>query len=277
MRHINHLNLADTSFNIPSKVDILLGADVVEEILLENKIKDNGLYLRDSILGWVVSGPVATSDAHCITTHLAISSEADTDQLLSKFWELESFPEQKHLTVEERKCEEHYKATTQRNTEGRFVVQMPIKEESQRLGHSKANAMKRFLRLEQTLHRDESLLKKYSAFIQDILDLGHLEKVESLELDFFPNKYLPHHCVLKEDSSTTKYALFSQLFDTTAVSLNECLLVGPKVQEDLFNILLRFRFFQVAMSADIAKMYRQVELCKGDRRQGLSSYILAIR
>ena len=85
MRHINHLNLADPSFNIPSKVDVLLGADVVEEILLENKIKDNGLYLRDSILGWVVSSPVATSDAHCITTHLEISSEADTDQLLSKF------------------------------------------------------------------------------------------------------------------------------------------------------------------------------------------------
>ena len=93
MKHINHLNLADSSFTTPTKVDVLLGADVVEEILLENKIKDNGLYLRDFILGWVVSGPVATSDAHCITTYLAISSEADTDQLLSKFREIESFIE----------------------------------------------------------------------------------------------------------------------------------------------------------------------------------------
>ena len=127
--------------------------------------------------------------------------------------------------------------------------------------------MKRFLRLEQTLHRDESLLKKYSAFIQEFLDLGHLEKVESLELDVFPNYYLPHHCVLKEDSSTTKLRV---VFDassktTTGVSLNECLLVGPKVQEDLFDILLRFRFFKVGMSADIAKMYRQVELSKKDK------------
>ena len=54
---------------------------------------------------------------------------------------------------------------------------MPIKEESQRLGNSKANAMKRFLRLEQTLHRDESLLNKHSAFIQEFLDLGRLEKI----------------------------------------------------------------------------------------------------
>ena len=281
MRHINHLNLADPSFNIPRKVDVLLGADVVEEILIENKIKDNGLYLRDSILGWVVSSPVLTSDAHCITTHLAISSDADTDQLLSKFWELENFPEQKHLTVEERKCEEHYKATTQRNTEGRFVVQMPFKEESQKLGYNKANAMKRFLRLEPTMHRDEFLLKKYSAFIQEFLDLGHLEKVESLELDVFPNYYLPHHCVLKEDSSTKKLrVVFEASSNTnTGVSLNECLLVGPKIQEDLFDILLRFRFFKVAMSADIAKIYREVEdkdyhriFWRFDRQQPIDTY-----
>ena len=60
---------------------------------------------------------------------------------------------------------------------------MPIKEESQRIGYSKANAMKRFLRLEQTQHRDESLLKKYGDFIQEFRDLGHLEKIENLELD----------------------------------------------------------------------------------------------
>ena len=267
MRHINHLNLADPSFNIPSKVDVLLGADVVEDILLEKKIKDNGLHLRESILGWVVSGPIATPDANCISTHLAVTADAETDQLLSKFWELESFPEQKHLTAEERKCEDHYSTTTRRNAEGRFVVQMPIKDDCQKLGYSKANAMKRFLGLERTLHRDDSLFKKYSAFIQEFLDLGHLEKVERSELDTFPSYYLPHHCVLKDDSSTTKLRV---VFDassktTTGVSLNECLLVGPKVQEDLFDILIRFRFFKVAMSADIAKMYRQVELCTKDK------------
>ena len=130
-----------------------------------------------------------------------------------------------------------------------------------------AEAFLKTLRLEQTLHRDESLLKKYSCFIPEFLDLGHLEKVESLELDVYPNYYLPHHCVLKEDSSTTKLRV---VFDassktTTGVFLNECLLVGPKVQEDLFDILLRFRFFKVAMSADTAKMYRQVELSKKDK------------
>ena len=85
MRHIIHLNLADPRYNFPSKVDVFLGADAVKEILLKNKIKDNGIYLRDSIFGWVVSGPVAMSHANCIRTHLVISSKADKGQLLSKF------------------------------------------------------------------------------------------------------------------------------------------------------------------------------------------------
>ena len=37
-------------------------------------------------------------------------------------------------------------------------------------------------------------------------------------------------------------------------------MVGPKLQDDIFDILIRFRFFKIGMSADVAKMYRQVEL-----------------
>ena len=43
-------------------------------------------------------------------------------------------------------------------------------------------------------------------------------------------------------------------------SLNGSLMIGPTVQEDIFSILIRFRFLKVALSADIAKMYSQVAL-----------------
>ena len=42
-------------------------------------------------------------------------------------------------------------------------------------------------------------------------------------------------------------------------------MVGPVVQNDLFTILNRFRFRVVALSADIAKMYRQAELDSPDK------------
>ncbi|KAH0817974.1 hypothetical protein GEV33_004817 [Tenebrio molitor] len=73
--------------------------------------------------------------------------------------------------------------------------------------------------------------------------------------------YLRHHGVTKPDSPTTKLRI---VFDVSCKShnhnLNDMLSVGPKLQEDLFHILLRFRKHAIAFSADIEKMYFQVEV-----------------
>jgi hypothetical protein len=42
-------------------------------------------------------------------------------------------------------------------------------------------------------------------------------------------------------------------------------MVGPKVQDDLFDILVRFRKHRMAFPADIAKMYRQIQLTESDK------------
>ncbi|XP_047106369.1 uncharacterized protein LOC124775582 [Schistocerca piceifrons] len=82
-----------------------------------------------------------------------------------------------------------------------------------------------------------------------------------------PRCYLPHHAVFKECSSTTKLRV---VFDGSAatsngVFLNDILMVGPTVQPYLFSIIIKFCSFNVALSADIAKMYRQVSPHPDDR------------
>lgn len=52
---------------------------------------------------------------------------------------------------------------------------------------------------------------------------------------------------------------------SSGISLNEKLLVGPKLQDDLVDILLRFRTHLVAFTCDIAKMYRQVLVDESQR------------
>ena len=267
MRHIRNLNMADPQFNVPSTIDVLLGADVVEEVMLDNRIKDNGVYLRQSIFGSIVSGPIKTTTAEVNYFSCHVITTPTTDSLLGKFWALEEVPARKLLTLEETQCEEHFLSTTKRNHEGRFVVRMPFKGGEFKLSLSKNLAMRRFLNLERKLKRDPELQKRYSDFITEFIDLGHMEKVPNSELNNPQNFCLPHRCVFKEDSSTTKLRV---VFDasaktTSGFSLNDCLMVGPKLQDDLFDILIRFRFFKVAMSADVAKMYRQVELQKCDR------------
>ena len=48
-------------------------------------------------------------------------------------------------------------------------------------------------------------------------------------------------------------------------SRNDCLLLGPRLQDDVFDILIRFRLHQYALSAYLTKMYRQVALDESDR------------
>ena len=47
---------------------------------------------------------------------------------------------------------------------------------------------------------------------------------------------------------------------TYGVYANECLVVGTKFQEDIFNIIFRFRSIKIGLSPDVAQMHGQVEL-----------------
>ncbi|XP_024221799.1 uncharacterized protein LOC112212435 [Bombus impatiens] len=80
--------------------------------------------------------------------------------------------------------------------------------------------------------------------------------------------YLPHHNVIKASSHTTKLRV---VFDgsapsTTEISLNDTLHTGPKLQEDLFCILIRFRSHQYVLTGDIEKMYWQFLVLPEDRK-----------
>ncbi|XP_043487517.1 uncharacterized protein LOC122514647 [Polistes fuscatus] len=74
--------------------------------------------------------------------------------------------------------------------------------------------------------------------------------------------------LLKHTSITTKLRV---VFDASAKtsngkSLNNVLMVGPTIQEDLFALLVRFRSHAIAITADIAKMYRQIIIDPRDRK-----------
>ena len=93
---------------------------------------------------------------------------------------------------------------------------------------------------------------------------GYLNKIseERKVVTHQPICYLPHHAVLIASSTSTK---ISPVFDGSAktspgFSLNDPLLVGPVIQDPLFDLLLRFRMHRVALVADIEKMYLQVKV-----------------
>ena len=88
-------------------------------------------------------------------------------------------------------------------------------------------------------------------------------KESSVKKEMF---FMPHHAVFKPESSTTKTRV---VFDasaksSTGISLNDTLMTGPVVQQDLLSIVTRFRTHPYVLTADISKMYRQVRIHQHD-------------
>ncbi|XP_065075161.1 uncharacterized protein LOC135698941 [Ochlerotatus camptorhynchus] len=91
---------------------------------------------------------------------------------------------------------------------------------------------------------------------------------DELEVETSKCFYLPHHAVVKAESTTTKLRVGfdASCASSTGVSLNDRLLAGPNVNQDLFSVFLRFLTHPVTFSADVEKMlYRQVMVHPADR------------
>ena len=195
------------------------------------------------------------------------------EESVKKVWEIENFPSQTFQTKEEIECEVHFQETT-RTENDRFGVKLPFKKHSS-LGENLPQAMRRFESLERRLDQNPELKERYTNFIDEFRCLKHMEEVPGNEIVKSSSEvyYLPHHCgVLKESSTTTKLCV---VFDDSAktsngCSLNDNLLGGPVNQDNLIAILTRFWLNAVALSADIAKMYRQVVLDKQKFRRRTS-------
>lgn len=165
------------------------------------------------------------------------------------------------FTLEERFCEEHFLSSVRQNQPGRFVVKLPIREELiGKLGDSREIALKRLHGLERRFKRDSNLKTEYARFLNEYLSLKHMQLIESRANNDPLSFYLPHHSIYKSSEQPAKIRVVFDAFckSTNDMSLNDVLMIGPVVQQDLLTILMRFRTFRYVLVADIIKMYRQI-------------------
>jgi hypothetical protein len=267
----DNIDLADPHFNECDKIDLLIGAEFFWRIIGFSQaidILNKQIYLRRTLLGWVVTGKIINgqnnSGKHFVGFTFNKNPDVELSNQLTKFWQLEEQTDnQPPLSADEFACEKHFAETVRRGSDGRFVVRLPFKGDVLLMGPSNKMALKRFYSVEKRLHQIPTLKRDYTTFMNEYLHLEHMMLVSPYvpEDNSHANQYfLPHHAVIKESSSTTRVRV---VFDgsaktTTGISLNDMLMVGPTVQQDLFSIITRFRTHQVAFSCDIVKMYRQI-------------------
>ncbi|XP_051155340.1 uncharacterized protein LOC127277935 [Leptopilina boulardi] len=231
-----------------------------------NESNNYDMILQETRLGWIIGGSIL-SDSTNNERSLLQNQLTGIERKLKNFWEMDDVFTTKILSKEEQTCEEHFIKNVNRNEDNQFFIALPFNEKVKYLGNSKQSALNRFKTLLRKFKRNPMIEEKYSTVMQEYIDLGHMTAIDEnfQEEEGF---YLPHHAVIKDSSLTTKMRVVfdGSAKDENGLSLNDTLMTGPTIQQDICSLLIRFLTHQFVLTGDIEKMYRQFWVREEDRK-----------
>ena len=174
------------------------------------------------------------------------------------------------MTPEDECCEQIFEQTTQRDSTGRFIVKLPFisDEETEKLGDSREIAYASWLRVEKRLDKDPEVRLQYDDFMYEYIRLGHMSEIPKSDTEASQYVYLPHYAVLRTQSLTTKLRVVFNASSKTlgGIFLNDILCRGPKLQNDVADVISNWRRHRFVLTANMTEMFRQILVAKENRK-----------
>ena len=197
------------------------------------------------------------------------SSSGNLDDLLKKFWDLETIGIKDDETPH---YDEFLKNIQFDPSTHKYEVQLPWKPNHGTLSDNYQTALRRLMSLRASLRKRPDDLRRYHEIIIDQLSKNIIEpcpehKIRGEATFHVAHHYLPHRDV-KRDSETTNLRV---VYDASSKpskaenSLNDCLLKGPSLTPKLFDVIIRWRIHLVAFICDIQKAFLQINVAEKDR------------
>ena len=271
--HLEDLQLADELDDNCRMIDVLVGSDYYWEIVSSETVRgDSGPAAVLSKFGWLLSGPLRDSvTSGTVVSNVIISGDCpfasqENDELinnLERFWKTESIGIQE---TKEDVLEPNEEFVSVRHNNERYEIELPWKNDSLPIPDNYNLCYNRLKSMHYKLRKTPEVLKEYDDIIQEQLASGIIEKVPNPEVETRDNDnthYLPHHAVIRQNRETTKLRI---VYDRSAQSpgqehsLYECLPTGPNYIPQLVDVLIRFRWNRIAISADIVKAFLMISI-----------------
>uniref|UniRef100_A0A8D8TJ91 Integrase catalytic domain-containing protein n=1 Tax=Cacopsylla melanoneura TaxID=428564 RepID=A0A8D8TJ91_9HEMI len=266
LNYLERLPLAD-DFMKPDVVSGILGAQIFPSLMLGDRVtcSTNNVVALNTMLGYVVMGQVPTLSVNETSSNtLCAFQDLPIDNLLKRFWEIETVATPDILNDDDKKCEGLYSSSVQRNDDGSYMVSLPFKSSPHELGNSFQLARNRFFSLEKKLVSNAEFRAGYDDVIKENLNEGYL--VVAKDQSDHSGYFIPHFLVIRPDKASSKLRCVfdASMKSSSSKSLNDLLFSGPTLYTDLFVVLLNFRLFPIVMVADIRKMFLQIKLNPDD-------------
>ncbi|KAK0130929.1 hypothetical protein N1851_034390 [Merluccius polli] len=146
---------------------------------------------------------------------------------------------------------------------GHYEMPLPFKERPY-LPNNKHCAVVRLNHLKRKLSKDERYKEQYTEFMAGVIGKGDAEEVNDDGIEG-EKWYIPHHGVFHPRKPGKLRVVFDCSAKCNGTSLNDHLLSGPDLTNNLTGVLLRFRQHPVALMCDIEKMFHQFRVYESDR------------
>ncbi|GFS83699.1 integrase catalytic domain-containing protein [Trichonephila clavipes] len=195
-----NIRYADAEFNIPKRIDILLGGEIFYELLKSKQIKlhDNSIILQDSVFGYIVTGSIQNEP---LNYYFCNFIQNQVDRNLTKFWDLEAIGIKAESSCDpDDQAMQHFKSSVRFNS-GRYEVGFPWKSHTQELNDNFSVAEKRVKSLTRRFIRDPTLYIQYSEILKEYESQGIIERVLETE-----NQLIEQYSIYRTKRSFAKKA-----------------------------------------------------------------------
>ena len=261
-QHLRDIELEDQPTTEKLPVHVILGANEYAKIRTSQvRIGRQGEPVAElTRFGWAIMSPGKDSDP--TLGCLAVNTTLDHEQLCAlDVLGLADSPSGDQDVV----YQEFREQLTRNRDEGWYETALPWKGDHPPLSSYRNGSLRR-LHTQVRKLRKTGKLEEYDAVIREQLDEGIVERApdEAVGREF----YMPHRAVIREGAESTKMRV---VYDCSAregdgsPSLNDCVDVGPSLQNKLWDVLVRGRFHAVALAGDLRKAFLQVRVKEKDR------------
>ena len=249
------------------------------------KSQKGGPYAVRTILGWCITGPILSQPSSSTKCNLIATRDVSNGQLsphhfvthesfredlirqqLKEMYQLE-FVEQKTETREEYSIEDKkFLALMDKEVkmvDDHYELPLPLRETVKSLPNNKLQVRNRMNGLKKRLQKDPKMLSHYQAFMVNMFEKGYARRAKpTTEKTWFT----PHFGVYHPAKPEKIRVVFNFSAITNGTSLNEHLMQGPDLTNDLLRLLIRFRQEEIAIMADVESMFHQVKVAEKHMR-----------
>ena len=266
----DHSHLQNTRFPTirDNRIGILIGADAFTATVPKQfTTGPTGTpYGVNTLLGWTLTGPIpqrytqkrvghSNSTSITLFNHIRRQQDYTDEDFLQLFWTIEgvNFKQcsSKGQSADDKEALSILNDTIKHIGDS-YQIELPWKK----LPNNYFMAKVQWHALQQRLERDTNLRDRYEETIKKDLDKNYITTADpSCRHSVW---YLPHHPVMNKKRPDKIRRVTNAASKYNGTSLNDALVTGLDLLCNLHGLLLRFRQYSVAITADIEAMFMQI-------------------